>query len=341
MAKQFGDSKKAALRARSIQKQVADVAEGITESERFQGVGSSIYQGNASNVNTYLSMYNKYYKAMGGADKYNNSVNLRQYNQLILWDRNTLQQLQPFIGGRFLFVPGVMPRFMERLHKEETEYMRTVFQSCVKSITGFSSRQLDVTTVSALTEQNSHDVIVGGKGVTKSLTFTFLALYQGLRIYKYITTWMTLIYNPGSSAASYPYFTELEYGEGNHTMNGIYIVTDPSFQLVEDATLIYNMCPLDNGASNILDQTWGDHNTKEYSVQFKCHTLPGGMPQVLKLAQGVLADIVAETELHDYWVDSGDIDNNNGLDYMGMDHTLLRENGVVKAQEVAAFENHV
>ena len=312
------------------------VSNHVEASENFNnGIGTLIYGGikNKHNVGSFLSMYDRYYKAATGRSRYEGvGLQPRRFNQLMIMDRNTMQQIQPFIPGRFIFVPAEMPRCMEILHPEETNYVRTLFMTGVTAVSGFSPRSLETGTVNAMTEQNSYEVITKQTGVTRKLEFTFMTLHQGLFFYKYITTWMQYIYNAGSSAATYPLFTGLEYHEGNHSMNGIYIIPDPSFQMVEDAAAIYNMVPLENDADKVLNQTWGQHEIQNYTVSFKVHTLAGGMPQVTRLAQAVLADYVAEVELHDYYV---------GDDYLGLGDSYIGAAGksALNAAKVAERAN--
>lgn len=316
-----------------------------TNEQMANGIGALLYGGidNKQNVGSFMGMYDKYYKAATGRSRYSDTsgLNPRMFNQLLIMDRNTLQQLQPFIPGRFIFVPGEMPRCMEILHPQETEYIRTLFMTSVTSVTGFVSRKLETGTVQAMTEQNTYEVINKQVGTTRTLTFTFMTLLQGLPLYKYLTTWMQYIYNAGSSAATYPLFTGLEYHEGNHSMSGVYIIPDPSFQSVEDAALIYAMVPTENDSEKILNQTWGNHEISSYEITFKVHTLPGGMPQVLRIAQGVLADYVAEVELHDYFVNpasntSSQNDPSNNI--MGMGPNLLGNVGKNAMQKAADAE---
>ena len=76
----------------------------------------------------------------------------KMFNELMILDPTTLAQIQPFIGGRFVFVPGQMPAMMEVLHPNETNYMRILFSSAVISITGFSERTLEAEEVKAPTD---------------------------------------------------------------------------------------------------------------------------------------------------------------------------------------------
>lgn len=309
--------------------------------EQFNGLGTAVYGGIAAKdaTNSYISMYDKYYKAAtGGRSTYDiDTVNNRGFNQLIIPDRSVLSKFQPYIKGRFLFVPGEMPRCMELLHPDETNYMRNILQSCILQVDGFVSKRLDTALITAPTEQNGLEVVTKQTGVTREINLTFMALFQGLSIYKYITNWMQYIFNQGSSAATYPYFTGLEYHEGHHSMNAIYLLPDPSFQVVEEAALLYSMVPKDNQAGQIFNQTWQQHDAvSNFTIPFKVHTITNN-PQVNKIATAVLADFLSEVELHDYRVvpaNSTDPDT----DTWGLGSSLLMNKGKEKMRELSELE---
>lgn len=278
---------------------------GAQDHERYEGIASQFYKNRKEMMANSLQAAEKMYTKRSGGRRRTSTTDLsnpRMFNQLMIMDRQTYAQIQTFIGGRFFLIPGGMPRFMEDLFPEETEYMRLVFQTSVKSINGFVDKTLEFTTITALTEQNNYEVVTKQTGKTTSLTLSFIALKSGLPEFRYFTLWMDSIYDPGSSAAIYPALTGLEYHEGNHSMDAIYIIPDPSFQTVEQAVIINGMVPKTNSASSIFNQTWSEHNAVEYSIEFKVHTTPMNMPNVLNIAQGVLLDLVSQIELSSYEV---------------------------------------
>ena len=228
------------------------------------------------------------------------TIDDKMFNELMILDRATLAQIQPFIGGRFVIVVGDMPLMMERLHPKETAYMRILISSAVVSVQGFSARTLEVQDVTAQTDQNSYQVVTKQIGATRNIELTFMTMWQSLPVYRYITQWMQYIYNAGSSAAIYPHLTDLSYHEGNHSMTCVYLVPDPSFMRVEEGTILYAMVPLGNNAGAIYNQTYGDHSLKTQAVSFKRHSLPGDSPAVAEISQGVLDDYRSRVTLNDY-----------------------------------------
>lgn len=222
------------------------------------------------------------------------AVNSKLFNQLMQFDRTTSSRIQPFVGGRFVIIVGQMPPMMERLHPEACNYMRILFTSTVIEVNGFEDNTLEVETVQALTEQNSYGVVTKAGGSTRSITLTFMTIFQGLPIYRFITRWMNYIQNRGSGVSSYPHLTELtpgkalEYHEGNHSMNMVYIVPDPSLRWVEDGAFCYSMVPTSNLQSQILEQEWGGSAPKQLQVPFKVSVITAAHDGVRKVLQNAL-----------------------------------------------------
>ena len=213
-------------------------------------------------------------------------VNSKLFNQLMQFDRTTSSRIQPFVGGRFVIIVGQMPPMMERLHPEACNYMRILFTSTVIEVSGFEDNTLEVENVQALTEQNSYGVVTKAGGSTKSITLTFMTIFQGLPIYRFITRWMNYIQNRGSGVSSYPHLTEqtaggaLEYHEGNHP--------DPSLRWVEDGAFCYSMVPTSNLQSQILEQEWGGSAPKQLQVPFKVSVITAAHDGVRKVLQNAL-----------------------------------------------------
>lgn len=234
-------------------------------------------------------------------------VSNKIYHQLLPFTRSILAQLQPFIDGRCILIPATMPECMRVLHKHATDYMEVLFKTTVTAVTGFDSKKLEVGEVTAISEQNSFQVITKSTGVTRTLNITFNNMYQDIPVFRYINVWMNYIVSSGSYAGLYPHLTDLEYNEGNHSMSCYYIVPDPSFKRVEYGAFIYAMVPLDNGAQEVLDQTWGQSEVKPYPVNFKVHVIPADHPIIYKTLDEELKKHVRSLTLNDWQVDIGDL----------------------------------
>lgn len=229
------------------------------------------------------------------------------YHQLLPLPRTILHQLQPFIDGRFLLIPATMPECMKILHKDATDYMEVLFRTTVVSVTGFESKKLETGDVQSISEQNSVQVITKSTGSTKQLTITFTNMYQDIPVFRYISTWMSYIVSSGSYAGTYPSLTNLEYHEGNHSMSCYYIVPDPSFKRVEFGAFLYAMVPLDDGAQEVLDQTWGQSEVKQYPVPFKVHVITANHPVVYDVLTKELRKHNEAITLNDWQVEIGDL----------------------------------
>lgn len=229
------------------------------------------------------------------------------YHQLLPVPRTVLAQLQPFIDGRCILIPATMPECMKVLHKDATDYMEVLFRTTVVSVTGFESKKLDVGDVQSISEQNTVQVITKSTGSTKQITITFTNMYQDIPVFRYINTWMSYIVSSGSYAGTYPALCNLEYNEGNHSMSAYYIVPDPSFQRVEYGAFLYAMVPLDNGVQEVLDQTWGQSEVKQYPVPFKVHVITADHPVVMDILTRELERHTKSVTLNDWQVDIGDL----------------------------------
>lgn len=224
------------------------------------------------------------------------------YNELLIFNKKTFNQLQPFLKGRFIFVPGDMPEMMKLLYPNETAFMKVLFAGSLISVSGFEDYQLEVADVNAMTDQNSSQYVSKLTGKTNQLTLTFTAEYTTLPIHNYITTWMHLIYAPGSSAAQYPHLTGLEYHEGNHSMTAVYVVTNPSYQVVETGAVLYGMVPTNNLGSNMLESQGGEHSLVDMAIQFKVHAYTTALPNVMEICKKTLDDYVNRTAIVDFRV---------------------------------------
>lgn len=256
---------------------VDSVNEGVIGKGGINGIGTS----NANNMASIPS-------GRGAA------VNSKLFNQLMQFDRTTSARIQPFMGGRFVIIVGQMPPMMERLHPEACNYMRILFTSTVINVNGFEDNTLEVERVQALTEQNSYGVVTKASGSTQTITLTFMTMFQGLPIYRFITRWMNYIQNRGSGVSSYPHLTEntsggaLEYHEGNHSMNMVYMVTDPAMRYVEDGAFCYSMVPTSNLQSQVLEQNWGESSPKTMAVPFKTNVITAAHDGIREVLQNAL-----------------------------------------------------
>lgn len=224
------------------------------------------------------------------------------FTELVLFDSQTFNQVQPFITGRGIFVAGKMPKHMEILYPKETAYFKVLTSTCVIGVNGFNNETLETDEVKAATDQNSAMYVTKLTGKTDSITLTYLCEYTSLVIYNYITTWMHLIYNPGSMAAAYCHLTGLEYHEGNHSMTAVYVVTNPSLQTVEIGVLLYGMIPTDNNQQTYLNSNFGTHDIPTVEVNYKVHSYTTALPNVMEICKKTLDDYVNRTAIVDFRV---------------------------------------
>lgn len=240
-------------------------------------------------------------KNLTTADK-GSAQNDKFFTELVLFDSQTFNKLQPFINGRGIFIAGKMPQHMEILYPKETAYFKVLTSTCIIGVNGFANETMETDEVKAATDQNTAAYVTKLTGNTTSITLTYLCEFTSLVIYNYVTTWMHLVYNPGSMAAAYCHLTGLEYHEGNHTMTGVYVVTNPSYQTVEIGAVFYGMFPTDNLQSNYLNATFGTHDIPTVELAFKVHTYTTALPNVMEVCKKTLDDYVNRTAIVDYRV---------------------------------------
>lgn len=271
---------------------IGDILKGINNSVIGAGGINGAGRSNANNMSRIDA---------GRGD----ALNEKLFNQLMQFDRVTSGRIQPFVGGRFVLIVGQMPLMMEVLHPAATNYMRVLFTSTIIGVDGFEDNALQVERVQALTEQNSYGVVTKATGATETLTLTFMTIFQGLPIYRYITRWMNYIQNRGSGVSSYPHLTEqatgqaLEYHEGHHSMDFMYIVPDPALRYVEEGAFVWSAVPTSNQSSQILNQTWGESSPKQLAIPFKVQVLTGQHQGVNRMLTEALKSWVKNIALDD------------------------------------------
>lgn len=264
---------------------------------------------NFKNIYDAIAKLNKNHTPVGHINKDKDLRNSDKiYAQLLAPTSNVLGALQPFIDGRFIFNPATMPKCMEKLHSEATDYMRVLFRTALVSVTGFDSRKLEVGDVQSLSEQNTIQVVTKTTGATRTLTLTFTNMYADIPVFRYINVWMGYIVARGSYAGTYPHTTGLEYHEGNHSMSAYYIIPDPSYRRVEYGAFLYAMVPLDNGVGEVLDQTFGQSEVKQYPVPFKVHVIEADHPGVYSVLVDELKRHVEAITLDDWLTDISLVD---------------------------------
>lgn len=224
------------------------------------------------------------------------------FNELVVFDNKTFNQLQGFISGRGIFVVGKMPNHMEILYPKETAYFKVLTSTCVIAVQGFNAERLEVDTVNAATDQNTADYVTKLTGATREITLTYMCEFTSLVIVNYITTWMHLIYNPGSTAAAYCHLTGLEYHEGNHSMTAVYVITNPSYQQVEIGAVFTGGIPITNSADTFLSATFGNHEIPTIDIAYKVQTYTTALPNVMEICKKTLDDYVNRTAIVDYRV---------------------------------------
>ena len=85
-------------------------------------------------------------------------------------------------------------------------------------------------------------------------------------------------------------------------MTAVYVVTNPSYQVVETGAVLYGMVPTNNLGSNMLESQGGEHSLVDMAIQFKVHAYTTALPNVMEICKKTLDDYVNRTAIVDFRV---------------------------------------
>lgn len=176
--------------------------------------------------------------------------------------------MTPFITGRSIFIPMRMPAFMSDAgFGEQTAIFKKLCMFYVKSITGFSDRQVGTVEIDTGIENTKTELPSSQTAATRELTFQFGPELSGQFISKYIRLWIDGVIDPLTHDATYHGAENTVYKQTNHTMEGLYIVLDPTRTKVQFHSYLSNMFPK-SAPGSLNDSTVGEHNMFDPSIPF-------------------------------------------------------------------------
>lgn len=176
--------------------------------------------------------------------------------------------LTPYITGRTIFIPTRMPKFMEdkSVYQTQTAIFKKLLMYYVKAITGFSDRQVGTVEIDTGIENTKTELPSSQTAATRELSFQFGPELTGQFISKYTRLWIDGVIDPLTHDATY-HGSTLTYQQTNHTMEGLYIVLDPTRKKVQFHAYLSNMFPK-SAPGSLNDGTVGDHNIFEPQIPF-------------------------------------------------------------------------
>lgn len=190
------------------------------------------------------------------------------YSDLLQLDMVNLKKLTPFQPGRGYFIPTQMPRFMEDVFEDETNFYKTLLISYCVGFDGITDPTLNFSEVTSGVESQAMDIPNNITGITREVTMRFPAELRGQFLTRYNYNWITGIMDPYTDRGRY-HGSDLEYTNANHTMSGVYFTLDPSEKAIEFAAYLLNMMPK-NAQHSVNNKTKGENATQEITTPYSC-----------------------------------------------------------------------
>ncbi|WP_304411257.1 hypothetical protein [Bacteroides acidifaciens] len=166
-----------------------------------------------------------------------------------------------------------MPSFVKFLLEEETKKFRHLIEFANTGISGIQGYSVDFTSATGGYNGNSIEVPVNSKDDTNSIQ---IKLYetQGSLVRTYIDFWITGTIDPFTGLSHYHGAREVEansdsyvLSQANHTMECLYVATDPTGEEAEYSCLLTNMFPKGSDHSH-FDYSPGTHELVEVNLEF-------------------------------------------------------------------------
>lgn len=197
--------------------------------------------------------------------------------------RRQLELMAPFISGRAIFVPIKQAEWMVEAYPKESKQFSQLLLTCTTRFEIFTDMTAELGTVDTGNEGQAYDYHAKTTGaIIRECSLTLPAEnYDG-----FITSYQSAWINGNGSGVDN--VAELGGTDGLPTaarmsMEGIYIVLDPSERKVVKAVYMTNMLPK-NSPNTIFNATKGEYAHQEVTLQYGCHGIQGDA-NVNKIAQ--------------------------------------------------------
>lgn len=244
-------------------------------------------------------------------------------------DFGSLVQFNPYETGYAAFIICQMPKFMEMLAKNNTEYNKLVsnwahiIEYEFKSFDGLEgitadTQQLgdDLNNINVITKVNMQSAS------EFSLTYDEKS---GTPLTKFAKLYLTGIKDPRTQVKTYHgliHKNVLEPGFENEVFTFLFITTDNTMREVENAVLLIG-CQLNSADTDMYNYTKGDIGKREVTVKFSGY--PVQSPKINNAAREMMAFLLSDK------ADARKIViNSNEYDYTGVEqigNTLYRYGG--------------
>lgn len=167
-----------------------------------------------------------------------------------------------------------MPRFVEKSLDEETKMFKHLLEFANLGIDGISGYSVDFGSITAGYSGTTVELPTNVKDDTSSVTIKINETSRVL-VQSYLDYWITGTIDPFTGLATYHGLLDdsdnpLDYSQANHTMEAVYVHTDPTGTCVNYACLLTNMFPKASDHSHWVTEP-GSHDLVSLSIEFTCN----------------------------------------------------------------------
>lgn len=168
-----------------------------------------------------------------------------------------------------------MPAFVEFLLEDETRVFKHMLEFGNVGISGIQGYTAEFASVTAGYVGNTVEIPTSVKDDTNSITIRIYET-QGSLIRTYIDFWLTGVSDPYTGLSHYHGARDVDensssyvLSQANHTMEALYVATDPTGEQAEYVCLLTNMFPRSSDHSH-FEYEPGSHDLVQLSLEFAC-----------------------------------------------------------------------
>ena len=168
-----------------------------------------------------------------------------------------------------------MPAFVEFLLEDETRVFKHMLEFGNVGISGIQGYTAEFASVTAGYVGNTVEIPTSVKDDTNSITIRIYET-QGSLISTYIDFWLTGVSDPYTGLSHYHGARDVDensssyvLSQANHTMEALYVATDPTGEQAEYVCLLTNMFPRSSDHSH-FEYEPGSHDLVQLSLEFTC-----------------------------------------------------------------------
>ena len=168
-----------------------------------------------------------------------------------------------------------MPAFVEFLLEDETRVFKHMLEFGNVGISGIQGYTAEFASLTAGYVGNTVEIPTGVKDDTNSISIRIYET-QGSLIRTYIDFWLTGTSDPYTGLSHYHGARDVDansssyvLSQANHTMEALYVATDPTGEQAEYVCLLTNMFPRSSDHSH-FEYEPGSHDLVQLTLEFTC-----------------------------------------------------------------------